>query len=238
MITVLLSSSLIVLNSTGHRDGCRRSHRCPSDSGSYVCGDLEYDDECLGSNNNEDAKGDNSARNSANEDDKKGNYHSNVKNDNNNSDEEENQNVNSYPIDDTTPINKNSVSSNKCTGSANCFTGTISKVVDGDTVDVDGDIRIRLTLVNTPERGDQGYQEAKEFVNLACGVGTKVLVDEDDGQKAGSYGRMIGLVHCGEDKLLLNQMLVEKGYAQIFYKYCERSEFSQLNWAQVNGCKR
>lgn len=29
-----------------HRDGCHRWHSCPSDSGSYVCGDLGYDDYC------------------------------------------------------------------------------------------------------------------------------------------------------------------------------------------------
>lgn len=29
-----------------HRSGCHRWHSCPSDSGSYVCGDLGYDSEC------------------------------------------------------------------------------------------------------------------------------------------------------------------------------------------------
>ena len=29
-----------------HQDGCHRWHSCPSDSGSYVCGDLGYANEC------------------------------------------------------------------------------------------------------------------------------------------------------------------------------------------------
>jgi hypothetical protein len=29
-----------------HRDGCHRWHSCPSDSGSYVCGDLGVDTYC------------------------------------------------------------------------------------------------------------------------------------------------------------------------------------------------
>jgi hypothetical protein len=29
-----------------HRSGCHRWHSCPSDTGSYVCGDLGYDDYC------------------------------------------------------------------------------------------------------------------------------------------------------------------------------------------------
>jgi hypothetical protein len=31
-----------------HRDGCHRWHSCPSDSGSYMCGDLGYDTYCPG----------------------------------------------------------------------------------------------------------------------------------------------------------------------------------------------
>ncbi|HEU4323269.1 MAG TPA: hypothetical protein VFS21_08945 [Roseiflexaceae bacterium] len=31
---------------SAHRDGCHRWHSCPSDSGSYVCGDLGYDTYC------------------------------------------------------------------------------------------------------------------------------------------------------------------------------------------------
>ena len=29
-----------------HKDGCHRWHSCPSDSGSYVCGNIGYNDEC------------------------------------------------------------------------------------------------------------------------------------------------------------------------------------------------
>jgi hypothetical protein len=29
-----------------HRDGCHRWHSCPSDTGSYICGDLGYTSEC------------------------------------------------------------------------------------------------------------------------------------------------------------------------------------------------
>ncbi|HEV7827073.1 MAG TPA: hypothetical protein VGP02_19450 [Mycobacteriales bacterium] len=33
---------------SAHRDGCHRWHSCPSDTGSYVCGDLGYYSECPG----------------------------------------------------------------------------------------------------------------------------------------------------------------------------------------------
>ena len=38
---ILLSSS-----ATAHRSGCHRWHSCPSDRGTYVCGDLGYSNYC------------------------------------------------------------------------------------------------------------------------------------------------------------------------------------------------
>ena len=46
IIIAMLFIILFPMEGFGHRDGCHRWHSCPSDSGSYVCGDLGYDDEC------------------------------------------------------------------------------------------------------------------------------------------------------------------------------------------------
>ena len=35
--------------SLAHRDGCHRWHSCPSDDGSYICGDTGHDYKCGGS---------------------------------------------------------------------------------------------------------------------------------------------------------------------------------------------
>ena len=126
--------------------------------------------------------------------------------------------------------------SNDCLGKADCFTGVVTRVVDGDTVDVN-DIRVRLALVNTAERGEAKYTEATEFVKSVCGVGTKALVDEDDGQPNGSYNRMVSLVYCGEDKASLNQQLLQNGYAKILEQYCGVSEFSKQTWVFAYGCR-
>lgn len=37
---------LFLAPAQAHRDGCHRWHSCPSDSGSYVCGDLGYTSGC------------------------------------------------------------------------------------------------------------------------------------------------------------------------------------------------
>ena len=118
----------------------------------------------------------------------------------------------------------------QCTGVAACFQDSVSYVVDGDTLDV-GSTRIRLTLVNTPEVGEAGYSEAKQFTSQTCPVGTQALVDEDDGQTGGSYGRMIAVVYC--QGVNLNAELLTSGHAVLLSYYCSVSEFADQAWT---GC--
>lgn len=121
-----------------------------------------------------------------------------------------------------------------CTGSEDCITGIVTKVIDGDTLDV-GDIRIRLTLVNSPEIDEEGYDEAKAFTSTLCPVGSHVLVDEDDGQPEGSFGRMIAKVTCGENKIL-NAELLDNGHANLLTEFCAESEFATEDWVHEFGC--
>src|SRR6476646_6690722 len=48
MVGSLLYLPLVASNNpvSAHRSGCHRFHSCPSDNGSYVCGDLGYDSQC------------------------------------------------------------------------------------------------------------------------------------------------------------------------------------------------
>jgi hypothetical protein len=55
----LFASTLVILESSGHRDGCHRWHSCPSDSGSYSCGDTGHNSECSGSNDDDEDESDN-----------------------------------------------------------------------------------------------------------------------------------------------------------------------------------
>jgi len=121
----------------------------------------------------------------------------------------------------------------KCKGTSACFEGRVTKVVDGDTIDVNT-VRVRLALVNTPERGDSGYAEATQFTATLCPLGSTVLVDEDDGQTQGSYDRMIARVFCGDK--VLNAELLNAGLAVIDTRFCGVSEFSNEDWAQRYGC--
>lgn len=109
--------------------------------------------------------------------------------------------------------------------------GIVNYVVDGDTLDIN-DIRIRLALVDTPERGQDGYKEAREFVKNLC-LNKKGEVDIDDGQRRGDrYGREIGVVYC--DGINVNKALVENNLTKIYTEYCDISEFSKEEWAIKN----
>jgi endonuclease YncB( thermonuclease family) len=106
--------------------------------------------------------------------------------------------------------------------------GKVNHVVDGDTLDIN-DIRIRLSLVDTPERGDPGFKEATQFVVKLC-LGENAEVDIDDGQRRGSFGREIGVVYC--DGKNLNEQLMDNNLGIIDTRFCEKSEFSNEKWAK------
>ena len=121
----------------------------------------------------------------------------------------------------------------KCQGNAKCISGIVTRIIDGDTIVV-GDKSIRFALVNTPEWGDEDYEQAGNYIETICPVGSKVLVDEDDGQTQGSFGRIIGKIYC--NGVILNEEILESGHAKILTKFCSLSEFAYEHWAQKFGC--
>jgi len=110
------------------------------------------------------------------------------------------------------------------------LSGNVTHVADGDTLDING-IRIRLSLVNTPERGQDGFKQAKVFVSSLC-LGKKGELDIDNGQRRGDrYGREIGVVYC--DGVNVNEKLMDNRLAKILTQYCDVSEFSTEKWAKL-----
>ena len=122
----------------------------------------------------------------------------------------------------------------QCSGNELCLTEKIVRIVDGDTIYLDGGHEIRLSLTNTPERHEKGFYEASQFTVDMCSVGTKATVDQDDKQPYDVYGRILGKVVC--DNKLLNSELLYAGHANILNRYCHTSEFSDEIWAQEFGC--
>ena len=113
------------------------------------------------------------------------------------------------------------------------YDGQITRVIDGDTLIID-QTTIRLSLVNSPERGEPGYQEARDFALTVCPVGSNAEFIEDSWQQTDKYGRSLGLVYCND--MFLNELLLTNGHAEISTYFCDKSEFGIEDWARAYGC--
>ena len=98
-------------------------------------------------------------------------------------------------------------------------TATVTRVVDGDTVDispsVEGLSRIRLIGMDTPEvyRGTQPYgPEASDFAKQAL-EGQEVVL-ELDVRKVDPFGRLLAYVYLPGGEMF-NETLLTEGYAQV-----------------------
>ena len=94
----------------------------------------------------------------------------------------------------------------------------VTNVVDGDTLDLDNNERIRMSGINTPETGECYYQEAKEkLAELVLNKRVYVEMDRSDKDK---YGRSLRYIYLNETELVLvNGVLVENGFARVYDKY-------------------
>jgi hypothetical protein len=233
IFTALVSASLATSNNvvSAHQSGCHRYHSCPSDTGSYVCGDLGNDSQCpkkLTSSSKDNIKSKQTTKEKV-KDCLKGYHKSSAKC------VPDKIKASKIKSSKAVGINSTLVANKKCQGLADCFEGPVTEVIDGDTLDVNN-VRIRLALVNTPEVYETGYFDARTFVINNWGVGTKALVDEDDGQKGGTFGRMIASVYCGNNTSSLNEALLNSSKASILPEFCSKSEFASSDWAKKYGC--
>ena len=112
-----------------------------------------------------------------------------------------------------------------------CIERNVTRVIDGDTLDVEGALRIRLVLVNAPELNALGGPESKDYLTSLC-LGSKALVDEDDLQIGDDpYGRVLAVVYCGGTNA--NALMISSGHATTYYTFCSVSEFGSAAWS---GC--
>jgi len=123
---------------------------------------------------------------------------------------------------------------NQCNGTALCITEKVKHVIDGDTIQLESGNRIRISLTNTPEIYQNGYNEATKFTENLCPVGSIVMVDQDDMQPYDKFNRLMGKVVCGDK--ILNAELLYSAHANILTQYCATSEFANEQWATEYGC--
>ena len=99
--------------------------------------------------------------------------------------------------------------------------GTVTKIVDGDTIDVQlssGPIRVRLHGVDTPERGQPWGKESTAALT-ALVMGKEVDIEPFSQDR---YERMIGIVFLGD--LNVNLELVKRGHAWAYRQYMRKED--------------
>ena len=89
-----------------------------------------------------------------------------------------------------------------------CQLVDVAKVIDGDTLDTSVG-RVRFFGVDTPERGDQCFQEATNFTRIAAG--TKVRL-ETGPRRTDSYGRRLAYVYDSSGDSI-DAQLISGGFA-------------------------
>lgn len=96
----------------------------------------------------------------------------------------------------------------------------ISRIIDGDTIDVivNGSIeRIRLYGIDCPEKGNVLHHEIVSFIKQTL-KGKECYIELIDIDK--KWNRIVGIIYF--DGQSINELLVENGYAFVYHKYCKK----------------
>ncbi len=108
----------------------------------------------------------------------------------------------------------------------------VIKVIDGDTLDIETGERIRLSGIDTPEKGECYYKEAKStLANLT--LNKTVLIQQDITNKD-KYGRLLRYIYL--EDILINEYLVRDGYARVYDKYKDdTSKYGLLKHSEIKA---
>jgi micrococcal nuclease len=89
---------------------------------------------------------------------------------------------------------------------------TVNSVIDGDTIHVNGTLRVRYLGIDTPEIGEPYYQQVKEENSRL--LSGKIITLETDLTNEDFHGRLLRYVRA--DKIFVNLELVRLGYAFVY----------------------
>jgi micrococcal nuclease len=118
----------------------------------------------------------------------------------------------------------------------------VSKVVDGDTIDVDIDLgfdisfssRVRLAGIDTPESRtiDKIEKalglESKEYLKKAIDASKTVVIKTEKMDSSEKYGRILGWVFLDGSEVSINEKMINEGYAWGYMGETKVKDFDAL----------
>ena len=122
----------------------------------------------------------------------------------------------------------------------------VTKVVDGDTIDVVIDLgfdiykheRVRIAGIDTPEKRTRDLEEKAlgiDATNWMKGVLEDTIAGDDEltirtelKGGMGKYGRLLGWLYINEDTVSLNEQMITEGYAWAYDGGTKQKDFETL----------
>ncbi len=89
----------------------------------------------------------------------------------------------------------------------------VTRVIDGDTIEISTGERVRLICIDTPEVGDEGYSEATDYLESL--ILNKSVRLEKDVSETDRYGRLLRYIYL-EDETFVNERIVYYGYGEAY----------------------
>jgi len=112
--------------------------------------------------------------------------------------------------------NMNANSSVGCSGRQTC-TAKVTKVVDGDTIEISTGEKVRYIGVDTPEtrhpaKGVECFGKEASGKNRELVLGKDIRLEKDVSDKD-KYGRLLRYIYLNSDNLFVNDFLARNGFA-------------------------
>ena len=119
----------------------------------------------------------------------------------------------------------------------------VSKVVDGDTIDVDIDLgfyicfssRVRLAGIDTPESRTTDKMEkalgleSKAYLKHEIEAAKSVVIKTEKMDSSEKYGRILGWVFLDGSTVSLNEKMIADGYAWAYLGDTKVKDFDALS---------
>jgi micrococcal nuclease len=131
------------------------------------------------------------------------------------------------------------------------FVKEVTKVVDGDTIDVVIDLgfdimffsRVRLAGIDTPESRTKDKAEkilgleSKEYLKKYLKDAKSVVIKTEKMNSSEKYGRILGWLYINGDTESINDKMINDGYAWGYLGKTKVKDFEVLKKARVKSGK-